>query len=950
LWHELPDQIGNVSPVTGTSDKTRAGRKKGAAAKFVDGTALRVALTALHDEHGGNATALRAAVLARLREAIEAGRGAIEAKFMEDGRGTVCARRLSELQDEIIQVTYDFAVTHVYRAQNPSAAERISIVAVGGYGRGTLAPGSDIDLLFLLPYKQTAWGESVVEYVLYTLWDLGFKVGHATRSVTECIRLSKADATIQTAVLEARYIWGDRALFDELWQAYEKNIMAGGPEDFIATKLVERDQRHRRAGESRYLVEPDVKDGKGGLRDLHTLFWIAKFCYRTRSVADLVKAGLFTRKEYLRFRRCDDFLWSVRCHLHFLAGRAEERLSFDLQPELANRLGYAARGGLKHVERFMKHYFLVAKDVGDLTRIFCAALEAREMVKPPVISRFLSRLRGGRTSKLGTSEDFHLVAGRINVTSDDVFARDPVNLIRLFHLAGKHNVSIHPYALQLVTRSLKFIDRAVRNDPEANALFLEILTSRDAAEELLRRMNEAGVLGRFIPDFGRIVSLMQFNMYHHYTVDEHLLRAVGILAEIERGELAEQHPLANEIIHTVENRRALYVAMLLHDIAKGRKENHSAAGERVARNLCPRLGLTAAETEMVAWLVRHHLIMSDYAQTRDLNDYKTILDFAAEVQGLERLKQLLILTVADIKAVGPGVWNGWKGQLLRTLYYETVPILSGGHVSVSRAARLAAAQHLFRATMSGWTEAQVEAYLGRHYAPYWLSVDLKHQVLHARLIERAEREGRPVVTDVSSDAFTAITELTIIAPDHPRLLAILTGACAAAGANIVGAHISTTADGMALDTIHVQRQFKEARDEERRGLRIAETIEAGLRGEVRMRDLVETEARPPKRLRAFTVEPVVMIDNESSNLFTVIEVNGLDRPGLLFKLTSALSELNLNIGSAHIATFGERVVDVFYVTDLTGAKIINKNRQNAIRRRLLTALQGADAAVDAAAE
>ena len=821
---------------------------------------------------------------------------------------------------------------------NPSDAERLSIVAVGGYGRGTLAPGSDIDLLFLLPYKQTAWGESVVEYLLYTLWDLGFKVGHATRSVTECIRLSLTDATIETSILEARYIWGDRSLFDELADRFEEEVMAVDVNEFIATKLAERDARHVRAGQSRYLVEPDVKDGKGGLRDLHALFWIAKFVYRTQSGTDLVKAGVFTRSEYRRFRKCEDFLWSVRCHLHFLTGRPEDRLSFDLQPQLAELLGYVERDGLKHVERFMKHYFLVAKDVGDLTRIFCAALEAQEMKSPPVMSRILNRLRGRGSRTIKEAPGFTLASGRINIADAEVFDTDPVNLIRLFYLADKHDVGIHPEALKMVTRRLKLIDKKLRGDPEANRLFLEILTSRNNPETFLRRMNEAGVLGRFIPDFGKIVSLMQFNMYHHYTVDEHLLRAIGILGEIERGELAGEHPLANEIIHALKHRTVLYVALLLHDIAKGRKESHSVAGERVARNLCPRLGLSGAETDMVAWLVRNHLIMSDTAQKRDLNDYKTVLDFAEVVQSPERLKLLLILTVADIKAVGPGVWNGWKGELLRTLYYETEPVLMGGHVSVPREQRLADAQEIFRQEMTDWKAQEIEDYLPLHYAPYWLSVGIERQVAHACLIRRAMGEGLKVVTDVSTDDFTDITDLTVYAPDHPHLLSVITGACAATGANILGAQVSTTSTGWALDTIHVQREFSVTADELRRAGRIAELVQGGLEGKFRIADMVTRKSKPAKRFKAFSVDPVVIIDNDQSNLFTVIEVNGLDRTGLLYDLTSALSHLNLNIGSAHITTFGERVVDVFYVTDLTGQKIENSSRQRAIRRRLLAAL------------
>ena len=906
---------------------------------LIDAARLRGELTALFRRHGGSDAALRGHVLEHLRQTVAGGRGEAEARLMADGRGTRCAANLSHIQDELIRVIYDFTVTHVYMAKNPSAAERICVVAVGGYGRGTLAPGSDIDLLFLLPYKQTPWGESVAEYMLYMLWDLGFKVGHATRSIKECIRLSKSDLTIRTAILEARCLWGDRALFDDLAERFDSEVVAGTGAEFIAAKLTERDARHRRGGESRYKVEPNVKDGKGGMRDLHTLFWIGKYYYRAPTSAALVRAGVFTSSEYRRFSRCEDFLWAVRCHLHFMTGRGEDRLGFEHQPELAERLGYAARGGLSRVERFMKHYFLIAKDVGDLTRIVCAVLEAEKVKTAPVMSRTLARLRRRGLSGIAGSRVFGLDAGRITVRDDRAFGTDPVNLIRMFHLADGHNVAIHPKALQLVTRSLRLIGDAVRNDPEANRLFMETLTSRNDPETILRKMNEAGVLGKFIPEFGRIVAMMQFNMYHHYTVDEHLLQSVGVLAQIERGDLAGEHPLSDRIIHTVrKSRRALYVAQFLHDIAKGRRESHSIAGARVARRLGPRFGLDAAETETAAWLVENHLVMSSFAQTRDLNDFKTILDFCEIVQSPERLKLLVILTVADIKAVGPGVWNGWKGQLLRTLYHEAEPVLAGGHTAVARGERVAAAQALFRERFPGWSVGRMRDYLAMHYEPYWLNVGIDRQAGHARLIARARDCGDAVVTEVTTDEFKAITELTVFTADHPRLLAVLAGACAASGANIADAQIFTTADGMALDSIMIQREFDNAEDETRRARRIAATMEKALRGEVRLPEIIAEKARPKGRIRAFTVEPRVLIDNESSNILTVVEVAGLDRPGLLYDLTSALYRLNINIASAHIATFGERAVDVFYVRDLTGQKIVNGNRQAAIRRHLMAVL------------
>ncbi len=911
-----------------------------------DGIALRHALTAAWQQ-GHDETRLKLAALGILGDAVTSGRKHIEQIFEKDCDGTACATALSDLQDELIRVIYDFTVTHVYRATNPSDAERISIVAQGGYGRGSLAPGSDIDLLFLLPYKQTPWGESVVEYMLYMLWDLGFKVGHATRSVDECIRLSSTDSTILTAMLEARFIWGDERLFDDLIRRYWKELAGarGAAKSFIATKLAERDDRHARAGESRYLVEPDVKNGKGGMRDLHTLFWIAKFVYGGEGDADFVKAGVFTKAETRQFAECEDFLWAVRCHLHFLTGRGDDKISFDKQADMAVRMGYADEGNTRHVEQFMRHYFLIAKQVGDLTRIFCAVLEEQQLKRAPKMTDFFRRMPQVLTGGGGVkeSDDFRFDAGRINVVSQDVFKQDPINLIRLFWLVDRYNCGIHPDTLKLVTRSLRLITGKLRANPDANRLFIDVLTSKRDPEIILRRMNEAGVLGRFIPDFGRIIAHMQFNMYHHYTVDEHLLRSVGVLSEIERGELGEEHPVSHEIIHTVKSRRVLFVAMLLHDIAKGRDEDHSIAGERVAQELCPRLDLDRAETETVAWLVRNHLLMSETAQMRDLNDFKTISDFAAIVQSPERLRLLMVMTVADIKAVGPGVWNGWKGQLLRTLYFEAEPHLSGGHTRVSRAVRVAEAQDLFRSEMNDWVPEKLDAYLHKHYEPYWLNVKLDHQLRHARLIERSDQT---VTTEVHSDDFTAITELTVYAPDHPRLLALLTGACSAAGANIAGAQIFTTADGHALDTLLIQRELPDTADELRRAGRVADLIEQALRGEVRLRDLVKSKSKPTVRASAFSVEPQVLIDNDSSNVFTMIEVNGLDRTGLLFELTEALFRLNLNIGSAHITTFGEKAVDVFYVTDLTNQKVTNANRRAAIKRHLLAVLSPEESVAD----
>ncbi len=911
--------------------RARSSRPAAPADKGLDRVRILSKLEELHARQKDMESFRRAAVLvlqgelsmrrAEARKALEAG-----------GTGRACAETLSSQIDDLLRIALELASRWLVPDIDRTAAP--SIIAVGGYGRGMLAPFSDVDLLFLLPSKRGPGVEKVVEAILYILWDLKLKVGHASRSIDECLRQARADMTIRTTLIEARLVVGDRALFEALETRFDKEIVAKTAPEFVAAKLAEREERVRRAGASRYLVEPNVKEGKGGLRDLNTLFWISKYVYRVKHAHELVAAGLFSPGEFSQFRRCEEFLWSVRCRLHFLAGRAEERLSFDVQRPIAQQLGYSSRVAQADVERFMKHYFLVAKDVGDLTAIVCAALEARHAKPAPVFDRVIGRFRRGIRA-IADAKDFRVEGDRVNAVRGDVFDRDPVNLIRLYWVADRSNLAIHPDATRLVTRSLKRIDARLRDDPEANRLFVDILTSRHAPETTLRHMNEAGVLGRFIPEFGRVVGMMQFSMYHHYTIDEHLLRTVGVLSAIEAGRLKDELPLATEVAPKIAHRTELYIAAFLHDIAKGRPEDHSIAGAAVARKLGPRFGLSASNTERVAWLIEQHLTMSNTAQGRDLSDPRTSEQLAATVQTQERLKMLLVLTCADIRAVGPGVWNGWKAQLLRTLYWETEIVLGGGHSAVDRNSRVVAAQEALRRALPGWSDPEFDAYALRHYPAYWLKVDHERQAAHAKLLYAMAADMRSLATEVATDAYRGVTAVTVVAPDHPRLLTGIAGACAAAGGNIVDAQIFTTTDGLALDTIFVSRAFERDEDELRRGQRIASNIEKTLRGELRLAEIAPKKEPKDSRRSAFAIEPEVTIDNGLSGQYTVVEVSGLDRPGLLRDLTGSLSSLNLNIGSAHIVTFGEKAVDSFYLTDLTGQKINSAAKQAAVKRRLL---------------
>jgi [protein-PII] uridylyltransferase len=873
----------------------------------------------------------RGAVLQRFKAALRDGETEVRRRFEATGRGAEVLAARCFLIDQLVRVLYEFAVGAVYPNPNPSEAEEIAVVAVGGYGRGELAPRSDVDLLFLFAYKETPWVEQVIEYLLYMLWDLGLHVGHAARSVEECMRRAKADTTIRTSILETRYVWGSRALYRELRRRFQAEIQIGSGIDFVEAKLAERDARHQRMGDSRYVLEPNVKDGKGGLRDLHTLFWIAKYLYRVDHVSELVVRGVLQADEARLFAKAQEFLWTLRCHLHYLTGRAEERLTFDLQPEISRRLGYADRAGAIGVERLMKHYFLVAKDVGDLTRIFCAALEAEHRRKP------LLRLPALRWRKR-LYRDFRLDGDRLNVASDTVFEDDPVNLLRLFQVAQEHEIDVHPHALRLIRRSLKKVDAKLRADAEANRLFLEMLTSPKDPEITLMRMNEAGVLGRFIPDFGRVVAQMQFDMYHVHTVDQHTLYAIGILSRIEAGLLKEEHPVASEVVRQVLSRRVLYLAVLLHDIAKGRGGNHSVLGAKVARRLCPRLGLSEEETEAVAWLVRYHLLMSDAAFKRNIDDPKTIADFVDIVQSPERLRLLQVLTVVDIRAVGPRVWNGWKETLLRELYHRAHDLMSGGLEARGKIERIAAAQAMLRAALADWSDEAFEAHLALGQDSYWLGFDSATLARHARLVREAARNAAPLTVDTRVDRARAVTEVNVHTADHPGLFSRIAGAIAVSGATIVDARIHTLRNGMALDTFTVQDAAGGAFDRPDKLARLSARIEHVLAGRLRLEEALRGVTRAPSRTRVFTVAPRVLIDNNASRTHTVIEVNGRDRPGLLHDVTRALARTQVQISSARISTYGESVVDVFYLKDLFGMKVEHPEKLKQIKELLLAAL------------
>ena len=844
-------------------------------------------------------------------------------------KGKECAQQLSLMHDKLIVKYIDFLSKYLHPLNNPTEAEKISVLATGGYGRGLLAPGSDIDLLFILPYKKTAWSETAIENTLYFLWDLGLKVGQATRSISESILLAEKDQTITTSMLDARHLWGNEQLSKDFNHFYREKLEQMSSADFIQAKLDEREERQYKAGQSRYLVEPNIKNGKGGLRDLEMLSWMTNFCYNCSRPDEMFKNGILNKDESKTFLKCENFLWHVRCQLHYIAKRPEEVINFNDQREMAKRLGYEDRKGLLGVERFMRHYFLIAKEVGDLTRSICSILEEKEKKSMPVISKALAFFSEKKV------ESFILNAGRIDIPNSNFFKNHPLNIIKLFYFSMKRDVLIHPNAIRVLRKNLSLINKNLRSNEKANEIFLEILLNKKNSEETLREMNETGVLGRFILDFGKIEGLMQFNMYHHFTADEHLLRAIGELNKLFSKKNRNITKLILELINSGLNKKILTIALFFHDIAKGRDEDHSIAGAKIVKKFSSRFNLSDYELETISWLVKEHLVMSDFSQTRDVMDAKTVEDFSEIVQTPERLKLLFILTIADISAVGPGVWNAHKGQLLEQLYKETYAKLSGEVLAEDRSLRaknkiksiFSDADFNKKKKFNDWVRSQSDQ--------YWLGLDDDIIFRQAEMFVN-KFNSKPSIIIHNKEGAEA-TEVSIMSKNSKGLFAKLTGALSAMEINIVNAKIFTNSSNIAVDVIWIQDKDNKPIIDNSRIQRIKEKISNYIKSEIKSQISIESRLKN-KRINAFTVPVVVKIMNNISSDYTVVEVSGKDRPSILHELAKAIHFLDLNLFRAQVATFGERVVDVFYILDSQNKKIEHHNSKKLIERKLLQVL------------
>ena len=902
--------------------------------QIIDAEKLVVQLVSATENYTDEAD-LRRQTAAILLEHRKAGMTAIEAAFRSNPLAALPTRRAyCWLADCLVTCTFAVASQILHPKISSTDDEALALLAVGGYGRGEMAPQSDIDLLFLMQKHISPRAKSVIEAMLYILWDLHLKVGHSSRTLSDCLKLGAEDFTIRTALLEQRFLVGDKAPAATLAKRLKSELFQGTETEFVAAKLTERDERHERQGE-RYVVEPNVKEGKGGLRDLQSLYWIAKYVHHVESIEELVQLAVFRPEEYDRFQKAENFLWAVRCHLHLVTGRPNEQLTFDLQVEVADRMGYQDKSGRRAVEHFMQDYFRNATRVGDLTRIFLTKLEAMHTKPEPLLQRIFSR-------KPRVKDGYQVIHGRLAVLDEATFLSNPLNLLRVFEEGLRTGMLIHPDAMRLVTANLHLIDDSLRENREAQQIFLDLLLKHGNPERALRRMNELGVLAAFLPEFEPIVAMMQFNMYHSYTVDEHTIQVISNFSRIERLELEEELPISTEILRDGVDRKVLMVAMLLHDIGKGRDQDHSVLGAQIARKVAPRLGLSRNDCDTVEWLVRYHLLMSDMAQKRDIADPRTVRDFAKAVQTVKRLDLLTVLTVCDIRGVGPDTWNNWKAALIRALYRQTRHALEEGMEALNRENRGTEAKKTLRAELHGWDKKDIKHETARHYPPYWQGLHVTAHVVFANMLKGLGNDE--IRIDLHPDDDRDATRVCFVVADHPGIFSRMCGALALVGANIVDARTFTSKDGYATAAFWVQ-DAEGSPFEASRLPRLRKMIERTLAGEVIAGEAIQTRDKLKKRERAFRVPTSITFDNEGSEIYTIIEVDTRDRPGLLYDLTRTLANSNVYIASAVIATYGEQVVDTFYVKDMFGLKFYTESKQKTLENKLRTAIsEGAERA------
>jgi [protein-PII] uridylyltransferase len=876
------------------------------------------------------------------REFLQAVKGQLFEHHQHGASGHAIVQSYTAAMDRLICALFD-AANAEYVERYSRLDQRCSVVAQGGYGRGELNPCSDIDLLFLYPNKREPYIEHVAERMLYALWDTNLTVGHAMRNVRECVRMAARDFKIKTSLLDGRHLCGDEALYAEFATAMERDVLKRSAARFFKEKLAENEERHERYGDSVYILEPQLKEGEGGLRDLHTAMWMAKVKFKTNSIAQLVQKGIITERELVELEAAHDFLFRVRNALHFLSGQHQDQLTFEYQERIAADLGFAGTATVKGVEQFMRTYYLHAATINRFAEQIIERCLERELPYR-LIGRFTSReIRPGVV----------ISEGVLSINGVELLRNEARNMIAIFGAAQRHDVIISTSTKRLIRANLDLIDNQRRRDPGLVAAFFEVLGGKYRVYETLLDMHRVGVLGAFLPEFGALLCMVLHDLYHIYTVDEHSLRGIFELERLRAGAYKDRVPLLTQVVREIDRIEILFLALLLHDIGKGHGGGHSEHGARMTADIATRLQLNTDDAEQLQFLVAHHLTMSHLAQRRDIHDEHLIIDFAKRVETLDNLKKLYLLTFADMRAVGPKIWNKWHDMLLGELYMRTLEVFEREEfIEEDYAHRVQRVKDRVAAAADGSSDqSALCGFLAEMPDRYFLGTAEESIAHHIHLVNRLN--GAPYLSEVKHYPEREFSEFTVATRDRSGLFSMLTGVLLAHGMNILAASINTSAAGVALDIFRVSHADQaESAQRPERWERVQASLGKVLSGEVDVEHLVAAARRPSILAKRFLprVSTNIEVDNEVSDHFTVLDVYTQDRVGVLFAITNTLFHLGLSIHLAKITTNVDQVLDVFYVTDAAGKKIHDGARLERIKAELHQRLTAEDSSEALSAE
>ncbi len=857
------------------------------------------------------------------RAALAEGLESLKARHHDGASGQESVRSHARFVDDLVGSLVRLITTDL--TEETLTPTPFVVVALGGYGRGELHPSSDIDLMVVHDGELSPYVQRVTHELLYTLWDLGLQLGHSLRSLDDCVAMARTDLPSRTSMQEARLVAGDRRLFTRFRRVLRENVYRRDFEQFLAATLAERDQRYRKFGASPYVGEPNVKESAGGLRDVHTAMWLGAAKFEARTLRELADKGLITAREQAQADAALTFLWRVRNELHFLSGFKNDVLSRELQPRIAENLGYVSDATSLGVERFMRDYYLHARAIHRVSRRLIARCQE-------TLSRRGAAERRERQQALADGLVF--IDGRLHATDRDpgIFRREPERLMKVFWHLHRLGCELSLDLERAVEDSLDAVDDAFRRSPVVRDLFLDICRNWGRVALTLSEMHELGLLGRYLPEFGALTCLVQYDVYHRFSADQHSLLAVEHLEAVAPGKSAESEGVA-QVWSEVEKPELLMLGMLLHDIGKAKGHGHVAKGIPLAEQLTARLGLPAEDARVVEFLVAHHLTMSHVAQRRDIDDPKTVTDFTEAVGDAQRLRMLYLLTYADMRAVGPGVLTPWQAVILHELYRRTLSRLTGGRPE--RPSRLQLTERLLAIVRDEVPRQAVKAHVAMVSDRYVTSTSVQRMAEHLRMLRRLDEA--PVVTELFHHPDLGSSDLVVVTSDVPGLFSLIAGTLASRSINIISAQIHTRADGIAIDTFQVNDPTGDVISSAAHWARTLETLRAVIVGEQRVETLL-AQRRASGRPVSAPPLPKISVNNELSDDYTVVEVKCPDRLGLLYLVTRTLSALELDIASARIATEIDHAFDTFYVHDAKERKIEDPATVQAVRTALEQAL------------